>query len=312
MTRLATRPSLPRLVAVVGTTASGKSDLGIWLARRFDGEVISADSRQVYRGLDLGTGKVTPDERAAVPHHLLDVADVDGPARFTVADFQRHALGAIDAVAARGHLPILVGGSGLYVRGVLENPSFPVAVDPALRTALEAEPLDSLVARLRAVDPEGARWIDVKNPRRVVRALEVTLATGVPFSAQQRRGEPRVHALQLGLAWPLHQLRARIEQRVDARMAASPSMLDEVRGLLARGVPPARLLELGLEYRFLTRAALGEMALEPAVGELKRAIYQYARRQLTWFRRDPSITWLDVESAVTAQSEAAVERFLAG
>ena len=301
---------LPRLVAVVGTTASGKSDLGIQLALRLGGEVISADSRQVYRGLDLGSGKVSPAERALVPHHLLDVADVRE--RFTVAQYQALALAAIEDIAGRGRVPILVGGTGLYVRAVIDNPSFPPAPpDPALRAELEARPLADLVADLRRLDPEGAATIDLKNPRRVVRALEVTLATGRPFSAQQRHGQPRVSALQLGLAPPRDELRRRIDARVDARLAARPSMLDEVRGLLEAGVPAERLLELGLEYRFLTRHLLGEIDYETMVRDLTTAIHQFAKRQLTWFRRDPRIHWLDA-AAPLLEAEKQARAFLAG
>lgn len=294
----------------MGTTASGKSDLAIRLAPRLEGEVVSADSRQVYRGLDIGSGKVTPAERALVPHHLLDVADVRE--RFTVAEYQRLAFAAIEQIHARSKLPVLVGGTGLYVRAVVDNPAYPrAAPEPRLRAELEVRPLPELVHRLREVDPEAARAIDLQNPRRVVRALEVTLTTGVPFSEQGRRsGPPRVRALQLGLTWPRDELRRRIEARVEARLDARPSMLDEVRGLLASGVPPQRLLELGLEYRFVTQHLLGDLPYEQMVAGLKIAIYQFAKRQMTWFRRDPRVHWLDPEGDVVAEAEGLARRFL--
>ena len=282
------------LIAVVGTTASGKSELAIQLAERLAGEIVSADSRQVYRGLDIGSGKVTPAERARVPHHLLDVADVRQ--RFTVAAYQRLAFAAIEDIWRRGRQPLLVGGSGLYIRAVVDNPDYP-AVPPqaGLRRQLEQTPLPELVTQLRALDPVGARDIDLRNPRRVVRALEVTVATGEPFSRQRRTSESRVDALQLGLTWPREALRRRIESRVDARL---PGIVDEARRLLDRGVPAARLVELGLEYRFMTRYLLGELSEVEATTGLKRAIYQFARRQLTWFRRDPRIHWLTPERAL--------------
>ena len=282
------------LIAVVGTTASGKSALALQLAERLAGEIVSADSRQVYRGLDIGSGKVTPAERARVPHHLLDVADVRQ--RFTVAAYQRLAFAAIEDIWRRGRQPLLVGGSGLYIRAVVDNPDYP-AVPPqaGLRRQLEQTPLPELVTQLRALDPVGARDIDLRNPRRVVRALEVTVATGEPFSRQRRTSESRVDALQLGLTWPREALRRRIESRVDARL---PGIVDEARRLLDGGVPAARLVELGLEYRFMTRYLLGELSEVEATTGLKRAIYQFARRQLTWFRRDPRIHWLTPERAL--------------
>jgi tRNA dimethylallyltransferase len=290
------------VLVVVGTTASGKSELGIQLALRLGGEVVSADSRQVYRGLDIGTGKVTHEERRGVEHHLLDVADVRQ--RFTVAEYQRQAFAAIDDIHTRGHLPLLVGGSGLYVRAVVDNPAYPPTADPELRGRLEATPISELVAQLQQVDPEAAAHIDLHNPRRVVRALEVTLATGRSFW-RQRHVHPtaRVQALHVGLTWPREELRRRIHARLYARLAASPSMLDETRDLLSVGVPPERLIELGLEYRFLTRHLLGELSYEEMVVQLETAIAQFARRQLTWFRRDPRIHWLDPTRAPT-QAEA--------
>ncbi len=279
------------LIAIVGTTASGKSTLAIELALRLDGEIVSADSRQVYCGLDVGTGKVTPAERQLVPHHVLDVADVRQ--RFTVAEYQQLAFAALDTIVRRGHVPILVGGTGLYVRAVVDNPTYPsVPPDPTLRLELEQLPLVELVAELRRLDPVTAERIDLRNPRRVVRAIEVTRTSGRPFSDQQRLGESRVRALQLGLDWPSPALQERILARLDARLDATPSLIDEVRALLAAGVPASRLDELGLEYRFVTRYLQGALSYQDMVDQLARAIWQFARRQRTWFRRDPRIVWL--------------------
>ena len=297
---------LPRILAVVGTTASGKSDVAIEVARHIGAaEIVSADSRQVYRGLDLGAGKVTPVERALVPHHLLDVAELTAT-RFTVAEFQRLAHAAVDAILARGRLPIVVGGTGLYVRAIVDNPAYPeVAPNPSIRDELERLPLATLVADLQRLDPAAAGRMDLRNPRRVVRALEVIRASGRPFSAQQdeqrARSAPRYDAIQVGLTWPRDELRRRIDARVDQRLAAEPNMLDEVRGLLRAGVSAERLIELGLEYRFLTRHAIGDLPLAEAVSQLKVAIHQFAKRQLTWFRRDPRIVWLDPDRSLVEQ-----------
>ena len=295
------------LIVIVGTTASGKSKLGIRLAQRLGGEIVSADSRQLYRGLDIGSGKVTPEERAGVPHHLLDVADVRQ--RFTVAEYQVQAFAAIEDITARGRQPLLVGGSGLYVRAVVDNPAYPnVAPRPELRHQLERTPLRELIVQLEAVDPVTARRIDKQNPRRVVRALEVSLASGRPFSAQQDQGPPRVDPLQLGLTWPRDELRCRIRNRLEARLAGG--MLEETRQLLAAGVPPQRLIELGLEYRFLTRHVLGELTADEMREKLETAIVQFARRQMTWFRRDARIRWLEPDRALE-QAEALAAEFLA-
>lgn len=303
--------ALPRVVAVVGTTASGKSDQAIRLALALGhAEIVSADSRQVYRGLDVGAGKVTPAERRLVPHHLLDVASLHGP-RFTVADYQRLALAAIEDIRARGRLPILVGGTGLYVQAVVDNPAYPAPADPALRAELERTPLDALVARLRQLDPRAAATLDLRNPRRVLRAVEATLSAGIPFSRQRVSGPPRVHALQLGITWPREELRRRIAARVQARLVPGHDMLDEVRGLLRSGVPAARLLELGLEYRFVTRHLLGELGYAEMVAALEVAIHQFSRRQLTWFRRDPRIHWLAADANPLNQAHALATAFVA-
>lgn len=302
--------ALPRLIAIVGTTASGKSDLGIQLALRLGGEVVGADSRQVYRGLDIGTGKVSAAERALVPHHLLDVADVRE--RFTVAAYQPLALAAIRGIADRGRVPLLVGGSGLYIRAVLDNPIFPAGPSSAaLRAELEATPLPSLVERLRTLDPGAAATVDLNNPRRVVRAVEVTLVSGQPFSGQRRTGEPLVQALQIGLTWPRAILRERIADRLRARLDASPGLVDEVRGLLAAGVPPERLLELGLEYRYVTRYLQGQLTSAELFDQLVNAIARFAKRQLTWFRADTRIHWLEDPTDPLPEAERLARDYLA-
>src|SRR5438045_7120237 len=186
----------PHLVVVLGPTASGKSALGIALARHFNGEIVSADSRQVYRGLDIGTAKVTAEEQALVPHHLLDVADVREI--YTVAQFQQQAIVTINDILARGRQPLLVGGSPHYIQAVVDNLDIPaIPPQPALRAELEAQPLADLLARLEELDPRSAAVIDRNNPRRVIRALEVCIASGKPFSAQRRVAAPLYSSLLL-------------------------------------------------------------------------------------------------------------------
>ncbi len=295
-----------KLIVILGATASGKSALGIHLAQRFNGEIVSADSRQVYRGLDIGSAKVTPEERALVPHHLLDVAD---PREiYSVARFREEASAAIDAILERGRQPFLVGGSPHYLQVVVDNLQVPqVAPDPALRRQLEARPLSALLAELEQRDPRAAASIDRRNPRRVIRALEVTLISGRPFSEQQGQASPRYESLLLGIAWPRQELYRRIDERVETRMRQG--MVEEVRALLKQGLSHERLEALGLEYRFVSRLLRGEYESEEAMVErLKYAIHDFARRQLTWFRRDQRIIWL--EGYDVARAGAEVERFL--
>ena len=299
--------SLPRLVVVLGPTASGKSALGIALAQRFDGEIVSADSRQVYRGLDIGTAKVTPDEQALVPHHLLDVADVNDT--YTVAQFRQQAIAAINGILERGKKPFLVGGSPHYIQAVVDNLAIPaIAPQPALRAELEQRSLSDLLAELERLDPQSYAVIDRDNPRRVIRALEVCLVSGKPFSEQRTRHDPLYDCLLLGINWPRALLYQRIDQRVDERMAQG--MVQEVQNLLARGVNHERLEDLGLEYRFISRLLRGEFAsAEEMTQRLKYAIHDFTRRQLSWFRRDPRIMWIDGYDVEKAKS--LVEEFLA-
>lgn len=296
----------PRLIAVAGTNSSGKSALGVELARRFDGEVISADSRQVYRRLDLGTGKVTAEEMQGVPHHLLDV--VDPGEQFSLAAFQRLAYEAIDDVRARGRLPLLVGGSGLYVRAVVEGYRLVDAEpDPRRRAELQSWTDERLLAELDRLDPTAAAQLDLPNRRRLVRALEIAEAGHV--RADTRRREPRYRTLTLGLTWPAPVLDERIAVRLRARMDAG--LVDEVRGLLAEGVDAEFLEALGLEYRFTIRYLRGEYAGEEELFEhANRAVRRFARRQMSWFRRDADIVWLDGQGDYVEQAAELVERFL--
>jgi tRNA dimethylallyltransferase len=280
---------MQRLVVILGTNASGKSDLGIRLAGHFGGEIVSADSRQVYRGLDLGTGKITPAQAATVKHHLIDVADVFE--YYSLAQYQRAAYEAIDAISGAGKLPFLVGGTGLYISAVVEGYQL-VDVPPndPLRAELESLPLPQLVERLEQSDPDAARHIDKSNRRRLIRAIEIASA-GRKHSAA-RKSCPRYNCLQFGLTWPRDVLVERIEKRLQERLARG--MIDEVAGLRARGVSDLRLDKLGLEYRYITRYLRGELhTLNELETQLGIAIRQFAKEQLTWFKRDNRIIWLN-------------------
>lgn len=300
--------SLPPLIVILGPTASGKSGLSIALAQRFGGEIVSADSRQVYRGLDTGTAKVTPEERALIPHHVLDVADPRE--MYTVSQFQQQAIVAINDILARGKQPFLVGGSPHYIQAVVDHLNIPhVPPQPALRARLESRPLSELLAQLEELDPQSSAVIDRHNPRRVIRALEVCLVTGKPFSEQRAVAAPLYRTLLLGIEWPRDVLYRRIDARVDERMRQG--MVQEVRDLLAEGVSHERLEALGLEYRFISRLLRGEYTSEDEmVQRLKYAIHDFTRRQLTWFRRDKRIVWL--ENGDQEKAETEIREFLAG
>ncbi|MGN6089112.1 MAG: tRNA (adenosine(37)-N6)-dimethylallyltransferase MiaA [Actinomycetales bacterium] len=292
------------VLAVVGPTASGKSDLGVELALTLRGEVVNADSMQLYRGMDIGTAKLTEGERRGIPHHLLDILDVTEPA--AVGDYQQRARQAMHEVRGRGGVPILVGGSGLYLSGALDDLEFP-GTDPELRAALEAE-LEEVGAaelheRLAALDPQAAHAILPTNGRRIVRALEVIGLTGRPFAATLP--EPRYHtpAVVIGLAVPRPELDARIEQRVDRMWEAG--LVAEVESLAAQGLREGRTASRALGYAQVLRYLGGEWSEEQARDETVRATRRFARRQESWFRRDPRIVWLPYDA------EALVERVLA-
>ncbi|MFH8617036.1 tRNA (adenosine(37)-N6)-dimethylallyltransferase MiaA [Streptomyces sp. NPDC017979] len=281
----------PRVIAVVGPTAAGKSDLGVFLARHLGGEVVNADSMQLYRGMDIGTAKLTVDERGGVPHRLLDVWDVTETA--SVAEYQRLARSEIDRLLAEGRTPVLVGGSGLYVRGAIDALEFP-GTDPAVRARLEAE-LDAqgpgaLHARLAAADPEAARAILPGNGRRIVRALEVIEITGRPFTANLPGHDAVYDTVQIGVDVARPELDERIARRVDLMWDAG--FVDEVRALEAQGLREGRTAARALGYQQILAALAGECTEQEARAETVRATKRFARRQDSWFRRDPRVHWL--------------------
>ena len=279
------------VVAVVGPTASGKSDLGVALALELGGEIVNADSMQLYRGMDVGTAKLTVAERRGVPHHLLDVWDVTETA--SVADYQLRGRTAVDALRAAGGTPVLVGGSGLYVRAVLDDLEFP-GTDPEVRARLEAEREDvgsgALHARLAALDPDAAAAILPSNGRRVVRALEVVEITGGPFAATLPEHRDVYPSVQVGLDVPRPELDRRIDVRVERMWAGG--LVDEVRGLLETGLREGRTASRALGYAQVIRFLDGEWSEEQALEDTQRATRRFARRQDTWFRRDDRVVWL--------------------
>ncbi len=292
----------PKVVAVVGTNASGKSALGVELAKRYGAEIISADSRQVFRGLDLGSGKITPEEMQGVPHHLIDVREPNE--FFSMADFQRMSYAAIDGILARGRLPMIVGGTGLYVDSVLDGYLLSDREpDLAYRAELEKLTTPQLYDMLLTLVPDAQ--VDRNNRNRVMRMIE-RIHDGddaVPGK------EPRYRSLRLGVSWPREVLAQRIDERL--KMRVEQGMIEEVQNLMDRGATKEFLLGLGLEYRFITQYLTGAI---PDRDEMLRllaiAIKQFAKRQMTWFRRNPDIVWLDMAGDPLEQACEAIDAFL--
>lgn len=285
---------LRRLVAIVGPTASGKSAIAVELARRLGGEIVNGDSRQIYRGMDIGTAKPAPAQRGGIRHHLFDIAEPTET--YSLALYQRDARTVFDALWSRSSFPWLVGGTGQYVWSLLENWSVPeVPPDEALRAELnrfaEEHGTDALHARLAMVDPVAAERIDARNVRRVIRAIEVHELSGKPISAWQTKGEPDFEYLLFGIDVPRDELDPRIDARVDQMVEAG--FVDEVRRLLDEGVPPEAPSMSSIGYAEMVRHLRGEIPLDEAAELTKRATRRFARRQMQWFRRDDArIKWV--------------------
>ena len=299
------------LLAIVGPTASGKSAVGVALARMLDGEIVSADSMQVYRGMDIGTAKPSAGEQAQIRHHLIDVADPDEV--FNVARYQELASAAIADTASRGRLPIMVGGTGLYVDAVVRGFLFPdEGRNPAVRARLEQEAAQSaggaaeLHARLTSCDPEAARKIHPNDLRRIVRALEVFEVTGRPITELRRKHVPAhaYNARLFGLTMPRDALAGRIDARVDQMVA--DGLVDEVRRLLQMGYDPEATAMQAIGYKEFAAYLAGREGLEQAIDEVKLETRKYAKRQMTWFRKHDDITWIDV-GGISDPSDAASE-----
>ncbi len=283
-----------RIVVVAGPTAVGKTALGITLAREFDGEVVNADSRYLYRGFDIGVAKPDPVERRGIPHHLIDILPPDG--QMSLARYQDLALDAIEGVLGRHKLPILVGGTPLYVNAVVEGWRIPrVPPNPLLRDALEDEArrlgLTVLRNRLRKVDPVAAERTGA-NARRVIRALEIYEATGVPMSAQEGKGPPPYTALEIGLTMTRSDLYRAVDNRVGDQIERG--LVEEVRSLLESGIPATAPAMSSLGYRQLIPYLLGQSSLDEAVERIRLDTHRYVRHQETWLRRNTRLVWFDV------------------
>jgi tRNA dimethylallyltransferase len=288
------RPEAPALVLVLGPTAVGKSRVAVDLALRFGGEIVSGDSIQVYRGFDIGTDKPGPAERRGVAHHLIDIADPE--VQYTAADFVRDALAAADAIAGRGRLPIVAGGTGLYLKALVEGLFPGPGREPAVRAALEAEAaahgLEALFRRLEAVDPAYARKVRGRDRVRIIRALEVHAATGRPISDHFRDTRPPVegrNVILIGLELDRAVLCRRIDERVERMFARG--LIEEVRDLRARGVPEGCPAFRALGYRHVLRHLRGEIGRDEAMALTKTDTRQYAKRQTTWFRKMAGVVW---------------------
>ncbi|MCA9917075.1 MAG: tRNA (adenosine(37)-N6)-dimethylallyltransferase MiaA [Anaerolineales bacterium] len=296
------------LIVLLGQTAVGKTALSLKLAQAFNGEIISADSRLFYRGMDIGTAKPTPAEQATAKHHLIDLCQPDETV--TLGDYQRRAYQIIDFVLANGRLPIIVGGTGQYVKAVVEGWGIPeVPPHPKLRDALAQLPGPELARWLAALDPEAAAKHDPRNLRRIIRALEVTLVTGRPISELQRKTAPPYRICQIGLARPREALYARIDARVDQMMAAG--LLAELETLRDMGYGRSLPSMSGLGYRQLWSYLEGEMSLEEAVERIKFETHRFARHQANWFRKDdPAISWFTMGDGVETAVHNHIQNWL--
>ena len=282
----------PKVIVIVGPTASGKSALAVEVARRFNGEIVSADSRQVYRGMDIGTAKPSRKDMDVVRHHLIDIKNPNQ--NYTAGQYKKDAIKAIDKIIKSGKIPILVGGTGLYIDAVVKNLEFPkVKENKKLRARLEREikerGLDLVFKKLVDLDPEAAYIVDPKNPRRVIRALEVALVSGRPFSAQRKIGKPLYETLEIGLNPAQSILRERITERI--KQMVKDGLVDEVRGLVKKYGLSCKAFD-AIDYREIVDYLKGKVDLAEAVGQMDKNTWHYAKRQMTWFKRNKNIKWV--------------------
>ncbi len=292
--------SQKKLIVILGPTASGKTDLSIKLARQFNGEIISADSRQVYKGLDIGSGKVTKKEMAKIPHHLLDVAN---PKRiFSVAQYQKQALRAIKKIQKNNHLPFLVGGTGFYIQSIVDGIVFPdVKPNTKLRKDLGKKSTSELFLMLSELDPERAKKIDGKNPARLIRALEIVLQTKKPVPQIIARAEFKT--LQLGIKKSKSELQKLIAKRLQKRVVG---IIKEVKKLHVQGLSFKRLEQLGLEYKYTALYLQKKIDKAEMINLLQKEIEHFAKRQMTWFKKNTQIHWIKNEN----QAKKLISKFL--
>ena len=302
----------PSLVLIVGPTAVGKTEIAIQLAERLNGEIVSADSRLFYRGMDIGTAKPTPGERARVPHHLIDIANPDEI--LSLAVFQQQAHEVIAEIHARKKLPFLVGGTGQYIRAVTQG-WIPPAVEPDEKLRGELERMKEergaywLHDKLSKLDPVAAEKIDARNFRRTIRAMEVILTTGRKFSEQRGQTDSPYHLVTIGLTRPRTELYERVDQRIEAMFANG--FVDEVNGLLAKGYPPSLPTMSAIGYRECIGVIEGELNEEQAKAEIRRATRVFVRRQANWFKvSDPNIMWFQVRVGVEEEIVKNIRRLV--
>ena len=277
-----------KLIVILGPTASGKTNLSIKLVKKFKGEIISADSRQVYKGLDIGSGKITKSQMKGVKHHLLDIAN---PKRkFTVAQYQKLALKKIKQIQGKGRLPFLVGGTGFYIQSIVDGIVMPeVKPDWKLRKKLEKKTTQELFLMLKKLDPARAKTIDAKNPHRLIRAIEIVLKTGKPIQAVRRLTSYSLNVLQIGIKKSPEELKKAIHKRLLKRVAG---IIAEVKKLHKSGLSFKRLEELGLEYRFAAQYIQKKITYQEMIYKIQIESEHFSKRQMTWFKRDKKIYWV--------------------
>lgn len=300
----------PKIVVIVGSTASGKSSLAIKLAKEFNGEIVSADSRQIYRGMDIGTAKPTKKELSEIPHYLIDIKNPNQ--NYTLSHYKKNAIKAINNILKKRKLPILVGGTGLYIDAVVNNLEIPqVKPDKKLRNKLEKEiqkrGLKYVFEKLVKLDPEAAYIVDSHNPRRVIRALEITLASGVPFSQQRKKGKRLFETLKIGIDLPKEELRKRIYKRVDEMV--KKGLVAEVKGLIKKYSKKNTAFD-AIGYQEIISFLDAKISLKEAVNQIKKNTWQYSRRQMTWFRKDNDIHWLQSSKTLFKDAKGFVKTFL--
>ena len=293
-----------KLIVITGTNASGKSGLGIELAKKYGSEIVSADSRQVFTGLDLGSGKVTPEEMQGVPHHLIDVAKPND--FYSLLDFQTQAYEAIDGIIERGKTPFLVGGTGLYINSVVDGYDIRKEnLDPAIRKEVSEKTIEELVAFLEERNPAALENIDLKNKRRLERAVERTI-TG---NTEKKENKPRYETLVIGVTWPREVLYERIHERLDRRL--DQGMIAEVENLKKNGATDEFLYSLGLEYRFINMYLNGQFRdFDAFYDKLYMEIRHLAKEQMTWFRKRKDIHWINMEDNPFDEAVELIDEFI--